>query len=45
MNCLPNEIRGLIFEYDSTYHDVYKKVLEEFHRKNTVLAYIKCQYE
>ena len=33
MNCLPNEIRGLIFEYDSTYHDVYKKVLEEFHRK------------
>lgn len=33
MNCLPNELQGLIFEYDSTYHDVYKKVLEEFHRK------------
>ena len=28
---LPREIIQLIYEYDNTYHEIYKKVIEEIH--------------
>lgn len=32
---LPNEVLTKIFEYDITYHNIFKKVKEEFHKKTS----------